>query len=85
MKDVPNLLQVLPTIRITQGYIQVCDPPWLHGKIPVSREVEILFHGSDTYENELRPRLHETGTKSNRDHLVSVIVLFIIDVYMRLE
>jgi hypothetical protein len=22
----------------------------------------------------LRPRLHETGTKSNRDHLVSVIV-----------
>jgi hypothetical protein len=31
----------------------------------------------------LRPRLHETGTKSNRDHFVSVIVLFIIDVYMR--
>ena len=30
----------------------------------------------------LRPRLHETGTKSIRDDLVSVIV-FIIDVYMR--
>ncbi len=28
----------------------------------------------------LRPRLHETGTKSIRDGLVSVIVLFIIDV-----
>ena len=32
----------------------------------------------------LGPRLHETGTKSNRDHFVSVLVLFIIDVYMRL-
>ncbi len=31
----------------------------------------------------VRPRLHETGTKSMRDDLVSVIVLFIIDVYMR--
>ena len=31
----------------------------------------------------MRPRLHETGTKSNRDHFVSVIVLFIIDVYTR--
>jgi hypothetical protein len=31
----------------------------------------------------VRPCLHETGTKSNRDHFVSVIVLFIIDVYMR--
>jgi hypothetical protein len=31
----------------------------------------------------LRPRLHETGTKSIWDDLVSVIVLFIIDVYMR--
>jgi hypothetical protein len=31
-----------------------------------------------------RSRLHETGTKSNRDHFVSVMVLFIIDVYMRL-
>ena len=31
----------------------------------------------------LRPRLHETGTKSNGDHFFSVIVLFIIDVYMR--
>ena len=33
--------------------------------------------------NYIWPRLHETGTKSNRDHFVSVIVLFIIDVYMR--
>jgi hypothetical protein len=32
---------------------------------------------------DVRPRLHETGTKSNRDHFVSVIVLFITDVYMR--
>ena len=31
-----------------------------------------------------RPRLYETGTKSNRDHFVSAIVLFIIDVYMKL-
>jgi hypothetical protein len=31
----------------------------------------------------LGSRLHETGTKLNRDHFVSVIVLFIIDVYMR--
>ena len=31
----------------------------------------------------IRPRLHETGTKSIRNDLVSVIVLFIIDVYMR--
>ncbi len=30
-----------------------------------------------------RPRLHETGMKSIRDDLVSGIVLFIIDVYMR--
>ena len=30
-----------------------------------------------------RPCLHETGTKSNRHEFVSVIVLFIIDVYMR--
>ncbi len=29
----------------------------------------------------LSPHLHETGTKSNRDNFVSVIVLFIIDVY----
>ena len=29
------------------------------------------------------PRLHETVAKSIRDDLVSVIVLFIIDVYMR--
>ncbi len=34
-------------------------------------------------DSGLRPRLHETGTKSIRDDLVSVIVLFIIDVYMR--
>ena len=27
--------------------------------------------------------IHETGMKSNRDHFVSVIVLFIIDVYIR--
>ena len=27
--------------------------------------------------------IHEDGTKSNRDHFVSIIVLFIIDVYMR--
>jgi hypothetical protein len=26
---------------------------------------------------------YETGTKTNRDHFVSVVVLFIIDVYMR--
>ncbi len=31
----------------------------------------------------IRPRLHETGMKSIRDDLVSGIVLFIIDVYMR--
>ena len=31
----------------------------------------------------IRPRLHETGTKSNLDHFLSVVVLFIIDVYMR--
>ena len=36
-------------------------------------------------ENDIGPRLHETGTKSNRDHFVSIIVLFIIDVYMRPE
>ncbi len=35
------------------------------------------------YQTKLRPRLHETGTKSIRDDLVSVLVLFIIDVYMR--
>ena len=32
----------------------------------------------------VRPHLHESGTKSIRDDLVSDIVLFIIDVYMRL-
>ena len=30
----------------------------------------------------VRPCIHDTGTKSNRDHFVSVIVLFVIDVYM---
>jgi hypothetical protein len=29
-----------------------------------------------------RPCLHETGTKSNWGHFVSVIVLFIVDVYV---
>ena len=35
------------------------------------------------FELAARPRLHETGTKSIRADLVSVIVLFITDVYMR--
>ncbi len=40
--------------------------------------------GENSAQGEsLRPRLHETGTKSIRDDLVSVIVLFIIDVYIR--
>jgi hypothetical protein len=38
---------------------------------------------NDVTIRNLRPRLNETGTKSNRDHFVSVIILFIIDVYMR--
>ena len=38
---------------------------------------------SRSEDSQLRPRLHETGTKSIRDDLVLVIVLFIIDVYMR--
>ena len=40
--------------------------------------------GLERHYAKLRPRLHESGTKSIRDDLVSVIVLFIIVVYMRL-
>ena len=43
----------------------------------------LLVELHSMYKTGLRPRLHETGTKSNRDHFVSAIVLFIIDVYMR--
>ena len=57
----------------------------IHGVVPFNIRAPPV---KDSYSRilqstRIRPRLHETGTKSNRDHFVSVIVLFIINVYMR--
>ena len=46
--------------------------------VPVNRNWGILK--SLLY---IRPRLHELGTKSNWDHFVSVIVLFIVEISVR--
>ena len=53
---------------------------WVYYKTTLT---EVLEKFSRLLKDFLRPRLHETRTKSNRDHFVSVIVLFIIDVQMR--
>jgi hypothetical protein len=45
--------------------------------VPHATPVGLKGNGCIIIIKDLRPRLHETGTKSNRDHFVSAIVLFI--------
>ena len=45
---------------------------------------EVLENFSQLLKDFIRSRSHETGTKSiNREHFVLIIILYIIDVYMR--
>ena len=70
-----NLFPLPGKFRFYMAFVSMCC-----SNVKVTAETSLNSCRSDSV---YRPRLHETGRKSNRDHFVLVIVLFIIDVYMR--